>query len=117
MSDLVKHAQRELELAGLFSPDSDYDGMLGTACLELVRTFSMQGHSGYSAEMVTQLITKLFRYENLTPLTYAEDEWVEITEPVGMGIWQNKRDIRVFSGDNGKTHYTFEERGADDAYA
>ena len=41
------------------------------------------------------------RYEPLTPLTYAEDEW----NNVGDGMWQNKRKSNVFSKDGGVTWY------------
>ena len=54
-----------------------------------------------SAEIVTQLVEKLVRYQPLTPLTYEPDEWNE----VGDGMWQNKRKSSTFSDDGGKTHY------------
>tara|TARA_Y100000296_G_C5133042_1_gene236621 strand:+ start:127 stop:447 length:321 start_codon:yes stop_codon:yes gene_type:complete len=69
MSNLVEYAKQELEAAGLFDKDSDYDGMLGTAALELVEVFAKQGHSGFSASIVTSLVNKLFKYEPLGPLT------------------------------------------------
>ena len=35
MTNLTDFAERELRLAGLFSKDSDYEGMLGDAVLAL----------------------------------------------------------------------------------
>lgn len=107
MSNLVDYAKSELTLAGLFDKDSDYDGMLGTAVLEIVTVFSKQGHSGFSAEIVTQLVEKLLRYEPITPLTYEPDEWIGHGE-----TWQNKRDSKVFSSDGGKTHSRLGESDA-----
>lgn len=52
-SGLCQHAKRELQLAGLFDQDSDYEGMLGTAVYEIIKVFAQQGHSGASAEIVT----------------------------------------------------------------
>ena len=109
MSNLVKHAKKELELAGLFDKDSDYDGMLGESALEIVKVFAKQGHSGFSAEVTTQLVEKLMRYEPLTPLTYEPDEWNDVSKESGSPMWQNKRKSSVFSKDGGKTHYDIDE--------
>ena len=100
MSNLTDHAIKELTLAGLFDKDSDYDGMLGTSALDIVKLFASQGHSGMSASIVTDLVGKLMRFEPLTPLTYEADEWIDHG-----GTWQNKRDSKVFSDDGGKTHH------------
>lgn len=90
---LVDYAKKELELAGLFDKESDYDGKLGKAALELVEKFADQGHSGFSASMVTQIVTKLMQYEPLTPLTGEDDEWMDVD---GQGLYQNKRYPSVF---------------------
>jgi hypothetical protein len=65
LSNLVDHAEKELKKAGLFDADSDYDGMLGDAVLELIRTFAAQGHSGFSAQMTRELFYKLSNFEEL----------------------------------------------------
>ena len=109
MSELVKHAKRELELAGLFDKDSDYNGMLGNAALEIIEVFARQGHSGYSASVTTSIVEKLMRYEPLTALTYNPDEWNDVSEMSGEPMWQNKRKVSVFSEDGGKTHYDIDE--------
>lgn len=105
MSNLTDYAKSELTLAGLFNKDSDYDGMLGTAALDIVTLFASQGHSGMSASIVTELVTRLMQYEPLTPLTYEPDEWIEVCNVPGSELWQNRRDSKVFSADHGKTHY------------
>lgn len=98
---LLEHARTELQIAGLFDPDSDYGGMLGEAVMRLMETFSGEGHSGFSAGMAIGIFEKLARYEPLTPLTGADDEWVEVAEeqlsPTETApLFQNKRCSRVF---------------------
>lgn len=67
-SNLTDWARRELEIAGLFQKDSDYDGMIGQAAYDLIRLFSMQGHSGFSAALVAEIVGKLMRWD-------AERDW------------------------------------------
>lgn len=99
---LVKHAETELKLAGLFDKDSDYNGMLGEAVLKLIKVFAEQGHSGMSASMVSNLFNRLSRYKQLTPLTFKDDEWNETRD----GHFQNKRRSSVFKdGKNGKPYF------------
>lgn len=107
-SNLVRHAERELRLAGLLDRDSDYNGILGEAVLAIVALFAQQGHSGASAAMVTDIATRLMRFEPLTPLTNDPDEWIQIAEeaPGWPSLWQNRRNSSAFSNDGGKTHYT-----------
>jgi len=102
MSNLIKHAEVELKLSGLLDKDSDYNGMLGTATLELIKTFSNQGHSGASASMVSNLFDKLSRYKPLCPLTFKDEEWGEVSNE----SFQNKRNSAVFKdGKGGKPYY------------
>jgi len=92
MSNLINHAETELRLAGLFDKDSDYSGMLGEAVIELIKVFAKQGHSGMSASMVSNLFNKLSRFKPITPLTFNDDEWGEVSN----GVYQNKRNSAVF---------------------
>jgi hypothetical protein len=107
---LVDHAKKELELAGLFDPDSDYDGMLGTAVMELVTQFADQGHSGCSAAMTTDLFSRLASWENLTELTDNPEEWNDVSEwQNGKPGWQSTRSPSCFSDDGGKTYWDIDE--------
>ena len=90
MSNLIKHAKVELKLAGMFDSDSDYDGELGKAVLELVEVFAKQGHSGFSAISVVNLFNQVARYQPLLPLTGKDDEWNQPTEGGTKNIFQNK---------------------------
>jgi len=99
MSNLTSHAQRELELAGWFNKESDYEGMIGEAIMELMTVFAKQDHSGFSASIVSRLFNKLSRYEPLNPLTGEDSEW----EEVETGVFQNRRCSKVFR-ENGQAY-------------
>lgn len=113
MSSLVKHAQRELELAGLFDKDSDYNGMLGKAVLDLIKVFAKQNHSISSADQTLHIFNKLSKYENLTPITSDPQDWLDINDILGeffgVPLWQCKRNPAIFSDNGGKTWYSGEK--------
>ena len=94
---LVDYARIELDAAGLLSKDSDYDGMIGQAVLELVEKFAEQGHSGFSAILTVNAFDKVARYLPLVPLTGTDEEWNE----VGDGLFQNRRCSHVFKDVDG----------------
>lgn len=116
MGSLKEHAERELKAAGLYDSDSDYGGMIPDAVMELVETFSAQGHSGASASLVLAVFTKVAQYENLTPLTDNPEDWYyhgpDVSGIEG-GFWQNIRNGEAFSHDGGKTYYLLSEGGND----
>jgi hypothetical protein len=103
MSNLVKHAQRELEMAGLFDKEKDfYGGMTGESVLELIKVFAGQGHSGMSASIVNNLFNRLAKFEPINPITGADEEWNEI----GDETFQSNRLSAVFKkGKTGKPYY------------
>lgn len=89
---LLGHATEELGRAGLLDPDSDYEGMIGRAVLDLIRVFATEGHSGSSASVTIDLFSRLARFDVLTSLTAHPSEWME----VGTGVFQNRRKPSVF---------------------
>lgn len=91
-SNLLAHAQSELERAGLLAETSDYGGMLGRAVLDLIRVFAGEGHSGSSAHITIDIFKRLASFDILTPLTDHPSEWME----VGTGMWQSTRKPSVF---------------------
>ena len=101
MSNLTEHAKRELGLAGFFGKESDYDGMIGEAVMELIKVFAKQGHSGNSAMTTLYVFDKVARFENIMPISDNKDEWME----VGTGVFQCKRNPELFSKDGLKTYY------------
>lgn len=106
MSNLLKHAESELTKSGLFNKDSDYEGEIGKAVMELMVAFSRQGHSEASAHMTLDVFSKLAKFQNLTPLTDDPSEWVNTHD----NTYQNKRCSEAFSEDGGKTYYLLSER-------
>ena len=102
MSNLLKHAERELTLIGYDGKD-EYDNMAKEAILQLIETFAKQGHSGFSADYVANMFHKLANYETLSPLTGNDDEWNDVSDMSGdrKTLFQNNRDSRVFKNDDG----------------
>ena len=104
-SNLVAHAERELDLAGVGDEAADYDGMLKGAVIELVKVFASQGHSGFSASMVLSLFAKVANFEPLVPLTGEDSEWNDVSEMSSSGMLQNNRHSSVFRDvDTGRTY-------------
>ena len=102
MSNLLKHAERELSLIGYDGKD-EYNNMAKAAIMELLATFANQGHSGFSANYVTDVFNKLARFETLSPLTGENNEWNDVTEMSGdrKTLFQNNRNSAVFKDDTG----------------
>jgi len=105
LAGLVDHAKMELTKAGLFDKDSDYNGAIGKAVMDLCACFAEQGHSGFSAEMTRDLFNRVSQFKNLTPITNDPSEWDDVSEMSGYPFWQNKRNSCLFSKDGGKTWY------------
>lgn len=120
---MIEHAKRELDLIVKQCEDEEAVQMqqaINDDILKLVEVFADQGHSGGSASYAIGILTKLLKYEFITPLTGEDDEWIEVTD----GVYQNKRqsnifkdkdrfdgkayylDGKAFSDDGGKTWYT-----------
>jgi len=59
-------AQKNLELAGLFDKDSDYNGEIAHAVMRLVNCHLGEGHSGMSHEYALMLFNKVIRNQALT---------------------------------------------------
>jgi hypothetical protein len=89
------HAIREFKAAGYLPIGECEDGpnkWMQENVLELIRVFSKQGHSGFSAPYCIDTFKKLAMHEPLVPLSGNDDEWNEI----GDGVFQNKRCSHVF---------------------
>jgi hypothetical protein len=86
-SNILKHADAELPGA-----DDDIQALMNRQIKEVLMVFSIQGHSGTSADYAIRALQKLLRFEPLTTLTGEPSEWVE----VGTGVFQNRRYGCVF---------------------
>lgn len=111
MSNLVEHAQRELELCGQFQEDPRFAQSL----LAAVAAFaSYGGHSGGSAGVGIQMLSDLLQFKNLSPLTNNPEEWIKHTPDMWDGehhVWQNRRNGEAFSTDGGWTYRLLSEEG------
>lgn len=96
MSNLVKHAELELKMAGLLSEDFFYGSQFGEGIIEIVKLFANQGHTGMSAGIAIDVLSKLLNFKPLGPLTGSDEEWIEVSE----GLFQNKRCSNVFRDKN-----------------
>lgn len=110
LANLKDHFKTELDKAGLFDKDSDYNGMIGKALMELCDTFRNQGHSGFSANMVLDLFNTLGQYKTLTPITDDPEEWGDCTLIRDKKVWQNTRNPSLFSEDGGKTYHDVNDK-------
>ena len=93
-SNLVSYAERELNLAYPTNNHDFYGGMTPKSVIDLISVFSLQGHSGMSASVITSLVNRLFQFLPLTPLTGKDSEW-NILNSRG-ARFQNKRCSHVF---------------------
>jgi hypothetical protein len=99
-SNLVQHARHELKLIGEdFNATEWY--------IRVIKEYSRFGHSGGSAWATLQVLEELLRFRPLTELTDDPEEWLYHGADMWdgkNGVWQNKRDGRMFSEDGGKTY-------------
>lgn len=95
------HADRELRLAG-FNPDSDdwFTTTVYNQVMELVYTFSTQGHSGWSAGQISQIFHRVINYKLLTPLEDLPEQWSNSSG----GGQQNTRLSSVFKDEDGTAY-------------
>ena len=100
----IKYAEKELDLIGM-SADSEDEMNLAMRdhILRMIRVFSQEGHSGFSAAYAVSCLEKLLRYEPLSPLTGEDDEWTELDYDEDT-TYQNKRCGRVFKDANGNAY-------------
>lgn len=114
-SNLYQHAKRELEFAGLFDADADYDGELAPAILSVVETFCRSGcaDSGGTAAISVGVLERVLRYKPLGPITDNPEEWMKVHDGIGGDemepLWQCRRQSTLFSHDGGKTYYDLDE--------
>lgn len=100
MSNAETFAIHELSLIG--SQDDEMQQAMNEHILKMVRTFAEEGHSGFSAAYAIQALEKLLRFEPLTPLTGADDEWIEVGDHGDDGpCFQNRRCPRIFKDNTG----------------
>lgn len=101
--NLVHHALTELRATGNFDGDR-MSALAAHGAIDLLRVFSEQGHSGFSASFMRHLFDKLAAYKPLGPLTGADSEWSDVGELSGEPMWQNRRCSHVFKAGDGRAY-------------
>ena len=93
---LMTHAINELKSIGMWDSADEMDQAMLDNIIELIETFTDQGHSGFSASYILNIFDKLANYKPLGPLTGEDDEWNDVGEISGYTLYQNKRRGSVF---------------------
>lgn len=114
-SEMVGHARRELEIAGLFTPnkEEEYDGFIGKGVLAMVKLFDEWSQN--DPQKMTAL-NSVFRYvisgDLLSPPTNDPDEWEDV-EVEGQTVTRNKRNPMFITRDDRKTWFNLrtEQKG------
>lgn len=94
--NLIDYA--EDELARILKDEDGMQELVNRNILEIVKAFSEQRHSGFSAGYVLSKLERLLRFKPISPLTGADDEWNEVRlgRRNGVRTYQNKRCSSVF---------------------
>lgn len=100
-SNICKHAIKELKLAGYGKGEGGPNDWLYQQVLEAVAVFSSHGNSGASAPWEINLVQKLCNWDIISPLTFKDDEWQQISKD---GTCQNKRKSSIFKNPDGSIH-------------
>ena len=109
----IKFAKKELNILLKRSDNDEMQKLINDDILQIVKIFSQQGHSGFSASYAINLLTRLLGFKPLTPLTGEDGEWNLVGGLVGEEIYQNNRCSAVFKGvdkKTGKTRYTYNDK-------
>lgn len=100
---LIDYAKDELRRIRTSDEPDEMQDAMDAGILKLVETFAEEGHSGFSAAYAVGIIEKLLRFEPLTPLTGADDEWGQVDGGDDMK-WQSKRCPHVFKRADGTAY-------------
>lgn len=101
---LIAHAENELKAIGMLGSGDEMNEAMSRDVLALLKVFSEQGHSGFSAPYAAGLFAKLAAFQPLSPLSGKDDEWGCVSEASGEPMWQNKRAYSVFKGGDGRAY-------------
>lgn len=97
-SNFIKHAMRELEIAGYFKGE-EMNALMSKQIIELLSVFATHGHSGTSAPFAINLFKRLASFEIISPLTFKDDEFTKSS--MSHDCLQNNRYSAVFKDGKG----------------
>lgn len=102
---LTRYAEAELDILGLGNNDPSGDSMdyhMREHIIKMVKAFSDEGHSGFSANYALSILKRVLAYKPLTPLTGEDSEWNHIYDDSnGFPVYQNRRASNVFKNRDG----------------
>lgn len=90
----------EAELNKIPKDEDGIQSLINEDILNIIKIFSEQGHSGFSANYAISVLERLLRFKPLSPLTGEDDEWND----TGYGSFQNKRCSSVFKNKDGRCY-------------
>jgi hypothetical protein len=99
MSALVSFAKDELARLRDNEP-CDLQDSVDANVIKIVEAFASGGHSGSTAAYTIGIVERLLRFDPLTPLSGADDEWMDVSEMSGTPMWQNVRCSHVFKDES-----------------
>lgn len=95
MSSIQERAAEELKRANVGEEDSQ-------RMLEILALFFGQWDRGGAVAAMVPVLMRLIAGKPLSPLTGADDEWIDRSEIAGRPMWQNARCGTVFKDASGK---------------
>lgn len=104
-TEMVGHARRELEIAGLFTPSEDgaYDGFIGKGVLAMVKLFdSWTQNDPAKMSTIKNVFDFVIAGDLLSPPSDDPDEWEEYNVEGHTGL-RNKRNPMFITQDDRKT--------------
>ena len=118
---LVRFAKNELDrlLKGCEEKGSESNEMqklINEDIIEIVKVFSKQCHSGFSASYALNILKRLLDFKPIQPLTGEDDEWNECGWTMDKGkkiVFQNLRCSAVFKTvdiSTGETESTYNDK-------
>ena len=87
----------KIELAAINFGEEDTAVMV-----DLLERFFGQWDSGGAVYAVAPILQRLIAGKPLSPLTGAENEWLDVSDSVGRQCWQNRRMSSVFREEDGE---------------
>lgn len=110
-NELAKFARNELDrlltkCGNGIGESCEMQKQINSDILEVVKVFSNQGHSEFSASYALNILRRLLDYKPIQPLTGEDDEWNKCcwTEDDGKTeVFQNRRCSAVFKSVNTET--------------
>lgn len=100
-SPICQHAVRELKFAGYGNGEGGPNDWIYQQILETVAVFASHNNSNTSALWEISLVQKLCNWDIISPLTFKDDEWQQIS---GDGTSQNKRKSSIFKDPDGSIY-------------